>query len=179
MNIATRYAKALASTLSKQDTGEQQAAYEGMKQLLQVMAKKKTLSQALQNNALDSAEKLRLLATAAEEASEEAWLNRFFALVIRHRRESLMRNIAHVFLQIYRSSHGIVDVRVETAAPMSAADRNRLEERLASKLGGTVECTYKVCPGLIGGIRILTGDKLIDATYATQLETLRQRLQSL
>ena len=179
MNIATRYAQALVSTLSKQDTSEQQAAYEGMKQLLQVMTEGKALSQALQQSVATDAEKLQMLATAAGDIRQDSWLGRFFALVIQHRRENLMRNIIHVFLQLYRSSHGIVDVRVETAASMDAAGRARLETHLAQQLSSTVECTYKVCPQLIGGIRILTGDKLIDASYATQLETLCKRLQSL
>lgn len=179
MDIATRYAKALAATMDKQKAGEQQAVYECMKQLADVMAEEKTLMLALQSSTVTGEEKLRLLCIAAGESREDVWLRRFFALVIDHHRETLARNIALIYLSLYRQSHGITDVRVETAAPMDMLERQQLEKHLEKKLGGRVECTYKTTPELIGGIRAQIGDKRIDASYATQLATLRQRLQGL
>lgn len=179
MDIATRYAKALAATMDKQEAAEQLAVYECMRQLADVMAEEKSLTLALQSNKVADEKKLQLLCTAAGEPREDSWLQRFFGLLIGHHREALARNIALIYLHLYRQSHGITDVRVETAAPMDMQVRQRLEAHLEKKLGGRVECTYKTTPELIGGVRVQMGDKLIDASYAAQLETLRLRLQDL
>jgi F-type H+-transporting ATPase subunit delta len=65
---------------------------------------------------------------------------------------------------------------VRVAAPLSS----RLEQRLAAALhhqyGHAVDLNVIVDPTVLGGVRVLIGDEVIDSTVATRLEDARRRL---
>ena len=65
---------------------------------------------------------------------------------------------------------------VESAAPIDDDIREKLVLQLKEMLRSEVECSYKVLPELMGGFRLLIGDKRIDASYKRKLEDIRREL---
>ncbi|MEM6454196.1 MAG: ATP synthase F1 subunit delta [Acidobacteriota bacterium] len=88
----------------------------------------------------------------------------------------LVRAVVAEFSAIYKRTHGIVDVVVRTAIPLSAALRKRIEAVAARITGGTPSLTEEVDPSLLGGIVLLVGDRKYDASLAKDLHEVRQRL---
>ncbi len=68
--------------------------------------------------------------------------------------------------------------QVTTAVPLTDAEREAIEARLRRKFGEEVEVNYQVEPSIIGGVIVRIGDKYIDGSIATKLETMRERLVS-
>lgn len=65
---------------------------------------------------------------------------------------------------------------VTTATPLGRVQADRLAGWLAAKYDRTISVNAVVDPSLVGGLRVQIGDDVIDATIATRLADLRQRL---
>ena len=69
-----------------------------------------------------------------------------------------------------------VRVRLITATALDADVLERVTGQLRAALGGEPRLQMLVQPGLIGGAVVRIGDTVYDASIATQLETLRQKM---
>ncbi|WP_449280401.1 F0F1 ATP synthase subunit delta [Leucobacter sp.] len=65
---------------------------------------------------------------------------------------------------------------VTVAAPLSAAQQDRLARALEQSAGRPVKITTVIDPDLIGGVRIQLADDVIDGSIRARLEDLRQQL---
>ena len=75
-----------------------------------------------------------------------------------------------------RQTRGIVAATVTTPEPLSATGLAAVRTRVEQLAGAKVELATAVDPGLIGGLTIKIGDRLIDASVRGRLERLRGRL---
>ncbi|MFI5282793.1 MAG: ATP synthase F1 subunit delta [Candidatus Dormibacterales bacterium] len=71
---------------------------------------------------------------------------------------------------------GRVRATVTAAVELSDADRARVSDELSKRLGKEVRLVSVVDRGILGGIKLQYGDRLIDASVATKLQQLRRRL---
>ncbi len=69
---------------------------------------------------------------------------------------------------------GVATVRV--ARPLSDADRQRLAGALSRTYGREIHLNVVVDPEVLGGIRVETGDDVIDGTVSSRLDEARRRL---
>lgn len=76
---------------------------------------------------------------------------------------------------IVAEQEGSVIATVSTAAPLGETERTRLQAALAGKYG-RVKFNELVDPSLVGGVRIVIGDEVIDGSVATRIADLRQQL---
>lgn len=83
-----------------------------------------------------------------------------------------LRNTARVVAD----EAGMELVTVTVAAPLAAAQTERLAQLLASEVGRQVKITTIVDPTVIGGVHIAYGDTVIDGSVRARLEDLRQQL---
>ena len=97
-------------------------------------------------------------------------------LLVRKRRESLLRAIVVEYLALERSARGAELLTLETARPLDPKERNRLLARLEEVYGKKFEVTEIVDPGLIGGLRLMMGDRRIDASISGRLDALARDL---
>lgn len=67
-------------------------------------------------------------------------------------------------------------VLVETAAPMSDVQTERLRSILSRQLGSEVTLNVTVNPALIGGFRLTTGSNALDSSIHTQVTHLRRAM---
>ncbi len=63
-----------------------------------------------------------------------------------------------------------------TAVPLSRSDADRLEQGLSRRLGRQVRLDSRVDRGIVGGLVLRIGDRVIDASVASRLQQLRRRL---
>jgi len=100
----------------------------------------------------------------------------FVHLVFDKNRESVLVGLGAAFHALELEERGAVEGVVESARPLERAELERLAAHLGPKLGKTVQLTNRVRPELVGGVRIVVGSSMIDATVTGRLVDLRQRL---
>jgi F-type H+-transporting ATPase subunit delta len=91
-------------------------------------------------------------------------------LLVRKRRENLVETIVEQFDVLEREARGAEVLRVTTARPLEKGELDALVARLAAAYRTKFDVIQSVDPGLIGGIRITMGDRLVDGTIAGRLD---------
>lgn len=78
------------------------------------------------------------------------------------------------FVEMARDHLGIVAVEVASAVELTPEQQQRLTEKIAKLSGKQVELTTKVDETLLGGLRIIIGETVIDSTIKTQLQAMKK-----
>jgi F-type H+-transporting ATPase subunit delta len=76
----------------------------------------------------------------------------------------------------YRGIEGAEVAEVTTAIPLDDEYQLRVAQRITEIIGKPIMLKPKVDPGIIGGIIIRVGDKLIDGSIRSKLAALRKDL---
>lgn len=66
---------------------------------------------------------------------------------------------------------------VTSALPLTPEERDTVKNEILQKSGAGTTITFKVDPGILGGLIIRIGDQIVDGSVAGQLQDLRQSLQ--
>lgn len=128
----------------------------------------------LQSPRLRFEDKAKLLAELLSDINPLA-LNLVYLLVARGRLDTA-GEIADEYQQLLDSYRGIAQAEVTTAMPLSDEDRLKLARRLGAIVGKEVVLKSEVDSGLIGGIVVRIGGKLVDGSTHSQLQTLKREL---
>jgi F-type H+-transporting ATPase subunit delta len=100
----------------------------------------------------------------------------FLRLVIENRRLAAVHEIALQFRALKNAQSGTADATVYSAFPIDAAAladlSSTLEKRFARKLNLRVE----IDASLIGGIRVVVGDEVLDTSVKARLEQMKAAL---
>lgn len=103
-------------------------------------------------------------------------LYRFLQVVNDKGRLNLLAPIALAYGKLVDEQQGLVDVDVYVATRLNDAESRRVTEGLSKALNRRVTMHQSVDETLIGGMKIRVGDKLIDASVATQLRRMREQI---
>ncbi|HUX54015.1 MAG TPA: ATP synthase F1 subunit delta [Williamwhitmania sp.] len=101
---------------------------------------------------------------------------RFLKFLVEKKREAFLKNILISYFTIYRKSAGIVKVEFSSAVVMDGEERKSIIINLKKLLVGTVEMDFITKPELIGGFTLALNDIMLDASIATKLKRLKNRI---
>ena len=96
----------------------------------------------------------------------------FLQVLIHNGRLTLLSQIRAVYEGLRREHEGILEARIVSAMPMSDDQVRELVAALEKKYGRKVTAQVDVDRELIGGARIMVGDKMIDATVRGRLDAM-------
>jgi F-type H+-transporting ATPase subunit b len=65
---------------------------------------------------------------------------------------------------------------VTSALPLSVVEQETVKKDILGRLGGSSAVSFKVDPGILGGLVIKVGDRVMDGSVSGQLQNLRQSL---
>lgn len=100
----------------------------------------------------------------------------FLVLITENRREKFIPGIFRNLEDLYRRSQGIRTALLTTAAPMEDALVEQIRKSLENEFGGKVELSQKIDKELIGGFVLRMDDNQYDASIASQLKKIKERL---
>jgi F-type H+-transporting ATPase subunit delta len=100
----------------------------------------------------------------------------FVQVLIANGRLGLVREIRTQYDELKREHEGVLEARIVSAMPIDDAQVRPLVAALEAKYKRRVNVEVEVDPTLIGGARILVGDKVIDATVRGRLDAMRAAL---
>lgn len=170
---ARRYAQAVLDMAKEAGTLDQWKA--DLDLLNNMFGNEQTVS-ALEDPNLTHASEAKIIGDlfAAEKVSPLAM--NFLRLLAQRRRLSLLPRIVEVFGELYNKEKGIVVAYVTTAIPLDEAHKKRVSEQITRVTGKTVVLQTRTDPSILGGIITQIGDELIDASVATRLSELAEKL---
>jgi F-type H+-transporting ATPase subunit delta len=98
-------------------------------------------------------------------------------LLVEYDRLGLLPEVAAAFEELKAQDEGVLEAEITAAAKPSDAEVRALVQRLESKFGKKVDAKVKVDPEIIGGVTIIVGDTVIDASVRGQLQELAYTLK--
>jgi len=87
-----------------------------------------------------------------------------------------MEAVLYKFIDRARERLGFLDVRIFSAVPLTLAQRTDIENKVAGMFGKEISITTRVDRSLIGGIRIIAGDVVLDNTVKTRLAEMKKNV---
>ncbi|MDO4949243.1 MAG: F0F1 ATP synthase subunit delta [Bacteroidales bacterium] len=172
MSIAKRYAQALC--LYATENGLEDAVYAEAVRLADTFAQVHDLQKAMANPQLTAETKLQLIVGALDRPPTPILL-RFIDLVLQHRRESSLKLIMWVYIDVYRKQKGINVGSITTAAPMSDEIIQRIRRWVEQQQGGIVMFTNKVNPDIEGGFIFELNSRRLDASVRSQMQRVKKQ----
>ena len=118
--------------------------------------------------------KARVLADLLEGVTPMA-LN-LACLLVAKSRLGIVEDMVAEYERMVDEYRGIAHAEVATAIPLEEKTKERLIDRLRDMVGREIVLTTKVEPALIGGLTVRMGDKFIDGSTKSRLNSLRESL---
>ena len=97
-------------------------------------------------------------------------------VLIDNDRLTLLAEIRALYDELRREHEGILEAKIVSALPLDEQQRAQLVSRLEAKHKRKVSAAVEIDPRLIGGVRIVIGDKVIDATVRGRLDAMAAAL---
>jgi F-type H+-transporting ATPase subunit delta len=171
--IARNYAEVLF------DLGERHGGHEAFaaafEEWSRLLGEEPQLRTFLETPKLDAATKKAAVERAFGERVPRLFLN-FVLVVIDKRRQRLFQQIEEVYRSLLEEKLGHVHAQVTLASEPDERLEREIAQELSGLLGRTVIPHVRVDPGIIGGIVVRYGDRVLDGSVRRRLVAIRRRM---
>ena len=169
--LARPYAEALFEVAAK---GDVQAALQQIDALAAVAADDQ-LRQFADSPKVTSQQVFDLIASVVSTPMSVT-LQNLLRTVIDNGRITVLPEIAAQFHALANANAGVSDATVSSAFPIAPAQLPDVVAALERRFGRRLNVTVAVEPALIGGIRVVVGDEVMDTSVKARLEQMRVAL---
>ena len=168
--IARPYAEALF-----QATGNGAASATAWLDELAAVAANEQLRQ-FADNPKSTADQVFGLVTGVMKSPLDSSAQNFLRTVIENGRMAALPEIASQFRALVNARQGSFDAVVHSAFPLDAAALADLSGVLEKRFGRKLNLQVELQPELIGGIRVVVGDEVLDTSVKARLEQMKVAL---
>lgn len=164
--ISVRYARALLDSAVVMKLDED--VYQEMQVLCKSFLDVPDFRFTIDNPMLAKDKKLQLIITACGGKVTEL-TQRFFQIVLREDRESVLQFMANSYISLYRWMKHVTQGKLITAVAVSPETEQKVKRMVESKTHGSVEFNTEVDPNIIGGFILEYDTYRMDASVKTKL----------
>ena len=100
----------------------------------------------------------------------------FVQLLISRNELKLLPEVIEALNNRIRGGAAPKEAEITSAIALPTDDRADLERKLRATFGEDVAFKYKVDPAILGGLVVRVGDKVMDASVASKLNAMRERI---
>jgi F-type H+-transporting ATPase subunit delta len=170
--VSRRYAKSLLGLATKENAVD--AVDADMRDIAETIRSHNELEAVLGSAVIRGGRKeavLKALFTDIHKLSQD-----FLIQLTSKGRGALVLDAADAVIDAVRNLRGIVTAEVTTAVPLDGARKEEIMKLIGQIHSGGVELTERVDPAQIGGFKLLVGDKMVDTTLRSSLQTMHRDL---
>lgn len=171
--IARPYAEALFAAARDDQAGL--ASWSGLVSELAYVASQDDVREALTDPRLNVPQRIQLFTSLIKTALSEQASN-FIELLISNDRVLLLPQIAQQFEALKNQLEGTALAEVTSAYPLTDEQLQQLVSGLEKKFGLKLKPAVTIDSSLIGGVRVVVGDQVLDTSVQAQLARMRDTL---
>lgn len=171
---AARYARALMDVASKE--ADVDAVGQELDDFVALLRQHAALDRVLMNPAVPTPRKRAAMAELTRLAGLTPVVSKLLVLLAERDRLLLLNDLVAVYRDMLMDRHNVVRAEVTSAAPLAAGKAQAIDKRLAALTGKRVSMVMKVDKDIVGGVVARVGSTVYDASIATQLKKIRERL---
>ena len=172
---ATRYARAALDVATKESADLERIARE-LDGFIAFFKEQPVLEALMLNPAVPAPRKRAAMEQITKIAGLMPIVAKLLVLLADRDRLGLLKDIAAVYHDLLADRQNVVRAEVTSAEPLSSDRIQAIEQRLAALTGKRVSRKTKVDEAIIGGVVARVGSTVYDASIATQLKKIRERL---
>jgi len=169
--MAGRYATALFELADS--AGSLDATAGDLAQIAALIQKSDDLRRLVLSPAFSSDQQAKAFAAVLEKAGIKGLVANFTGLVIQNRRLFALPDMITSFNSLLAAKRGEVSADVTSAHPLSDSQLQSLKASLKTATGRDVQINAKVDAGLLGGLVVKVGSRMIDSSLKTKLTSLK------
>ncbi len=171
--IARPYAEALFDSAGS-DAGRLKPQLAG----LAALAASPELRQFADNPKVTAAQVFDVVAGAAQSQglALDAKVGNLLRAVIDNGRLAALPEISAQFLALVNGATGVWDAIVQSAFPIAGEQLAEVLAALEKRFGRKLNATVEIAPELIGGVRVVVGDEVLDTSVKARLEQMKAAL---
>jgi F-type H+-transporting ATPase subunit delta len=173
--LAERYAAALFEIADERRVLDEVAA--DLRQLRAMLAESPDLARLIRSPVLPRAAQGQAVVALAETVGLSRLVRDFLAVAARNRRLFAVPAMIEAYLAELAARRGEIIAEVTAAQPLSEVQRAALEEELRRSAGRHVAVDIRVDAGLLGGIVVKLGSRLVDASLSSRLKRLQSAMR--
>jgi F-type H+-transporting ATPase subunit delta len=174
-SIVRGYAKALFDLASDQNGVAEISAKFGEVEVL--LGESPQLQDVLGKPIYLAAERLSLAREVFSRMDLPPILLNFLLVLVENNRFLYVSAIYKMFQQLYDEQAGIRRGTLLSVKPIPDDDERKLVDWLNHRLQGSIQLEKRLDPNLLGGLKIVVGSRVIDASIRNQLERLKTQLK--
>lgn len=172
--IARPYAEALMKA-----SGSNAAALAAEIRALAEVAANPQMRQFADDPKAEASQVLDVLASVAKTPSGAAvseHAKNLVRMVIENGRLAALPAIAAQFQALVDAGTGTSQARIESAFPITDAQLADIRATMEKRFGKKLEASVVVVPELIGGVRVIVGDEVLDTSIRARLDQMKAAL---
>ena len=160
--LAERYAAALFELADERRTLDEVAS--DLRELRAMLQESSDFMRLIRSPVLSRAQQGSAMNAVAERAGLSQLVRDFLGVVARNRRLFAVPAMIDAFLAKLAARRGEVNAQVTSAQPLTEAQLAALNEQLRRSIGSRVSVEVQVDPGLIGGMIVKVGSRMVDGS---------------
>jgi F-type H+-transporting ATPase subunit delta len=171
-DIARQYSEAFFSLACK--AKEDKEAIKQLKSLISSFKKEKKIFLIFEHPGISKKEKMEMVDEIAQKNKFSRLVVDFLKLLIINKRISLLELINRELERLEYEKSEVQVVVAEAPVKLSGKQIKSLINQLSEKLKRKIELKTKINPSLLGGLRMVLDDVIIEASLKGQLEKIRK-----
>jgi F-type H+-transporting ATPase subunit delta len=172
---AARYARAALDVATKESADLDQIARE-LDEFIVFLKQQPALEGLMLNPAVPAPRKRAAMEQITKLSGFTPIVSKLLILLADRDRLALLKDISATYHDFLADRQNVVRAEVTSAEPLSNDRIQTIETRLATVTGKRVAMTTRVDKNIIGGVVARVGSTVYDASIATQLKKIRDRL---
>lgn len=176
--VSKRYALALFNASESAGDGLTEQIQKELSFVSDLWEKNSELRAFFEAPQISAEDKEKMFQLALRDKISEL-LYQFFLFILNKGRMEQISGINTDYDKLLKEKEGLVEAQVITASPLDEGLSVSLKEKMEKKTGKKVSLIFKLDPGIIGGIRVIVGNQIIDHSIRTELDKLREDLLNL
>jgi F-type H+-transporting ATPase subunit delta len=172
--VARRYAQAVLELAT--GLGQVDKIVEDVEEFANAWDASPELRNAIENPLVAHAAKKAVVAGLADRIDASPTARHAVLLMVDRRRAQALPYMAQELRALADARKGLLRAEVTTAAPLSEAYYGRLQEKLEAMTGKRVVVQRRTDASLIAGVVTRIGDRILDGSLRTRLQSLRDAL---